>query len=90
MFKFLKKAFRDMRESARAQHEVDKANLKAHKAEARATWEEAKMSPTGCAEKMQEERDEHLHIHREETKRFRSNRRNKGKNTVRFIGLLKQ
>ena len=58
MFKFLKKAFRDMRESARAQHEVDKANFRAHKAEARATWEEAKMSPTGRAEKMQEERDE--------------------------------
>ena len=53
----LGKAFRDMKESAKAQHEVDKANLAAQKAEARATWEEAKMSPAQRQAKMQEERD---------------------------------
>lgn len=37
---FLKKAFRDMAESARAQHEVDKANLQAVKAESKANFEE--------------------------------------------------
>ena len=39
---FLKKAFNDMKESAKAQHEVDKANFAAVKAESKAQWEEAK------------------------------------------------
>ena len=39
---FFKKAFGDMKRSAKAQHEVDKANLAAAKAESRAQWEEAK------------------------------------------------
>ena len=43
---FFKKAFSDMKESAKAQHEVDKANFAAAKAEAKANWEEAKMSPS--------------------------------------------
>ncbi len=34
MFNYLKKAFQDMVESARAQHEVDKANFEAAKTEA--------------------------------------------------------
>ena len=37
---FFKKAFKDMMESAKAQHEVDKANLEAAKAEAKANFEE--------------------------------------------------
>jgi len=37
---FLKKAFREMGESAKAQHQVDKANLAAAKAEAKANFEE--------------------------------------------------
>jgi len=37
---FLKKAFREMGESAKAQHEVDKANFAAAKAEAKANFEE--------------------------------------------------
>ena len=37
---FFKKAFRDMKESAKAQHEVDKANFAAAKAEAKANFEE--------------------------------------------------
>ena len=36
----LKKVFKDMGESARAQHEVDKANFAAAKAEAKANFEE--------------------------------------------------
>ena len=39
---FFKKAFADMKESTKAQHEVDKANFAAAKAESRAQWEEAK------------------------------------------------
>ena len=54
---FFKKAFRDMKESTKAQHEVDKANFAATKAEAKANWEEAKMSPSQRQAKMQEERD---------------------------------
>ena len=37
---FFKKAFREMGESAKAQHEVDKANFAAVKAEAKANFEE--------------------------------------------------
>ena len=40
MANFLKKAFRDMKESAKAQHEVDKAEFQAAKAEAKANFEE--------------------------------------------------
>lgn len=42
MGEFFKNAFRDMAESARAQHEVDKANFAAVKAESKANFEEAK------------------------------------------------
>lgn len=38
MADFFKKAFHDMKESAKAQHEVDKANFAAVKAESKATW----------------------------------------------------
>ena len=54
---FFKKAFSDMKESTKAQHEVDKANWNAAKAEAKANWEEAKMSPLQRQAKMQAERD---------------------------------
>ncbi len=57
MAEFLKKAFQDMKESAKAQHEVDKANFAAVKAESKAQWEEAKMSPKARQAKMQAERD---------------------------------
>ena len=42
MGNFFRHAFADMKESAKAQHEVDKANFAAVKAESRANWEEAK------------------------------------------------
>ena len=37
---FFKKAFSDMKESAKAQHKVDKANFEAVKAESKANFEE--------------------------------------------------
>lgn len=40
MANFFKKAFQDMKESAKAQHEVDKANFEAAKAESKANFEE--------------------------------------------------
>lgn len=40
LFAFLQGAFRDMGENAKAQHEVDKANFEAVKAESRANFEE--------------------------------------------------
>lgn len=52
--------FKDMLESAKAQHEVDKANLEAAKAEAKAVWEEAKMSPKGRQALEQQKRDEQI------------------------------
>ena len=77
---FFKKAFADMKESAKAQHEVDKANFEAAKAEAKAnfeenkfhntfakakadakkSWDDARMSPAERAEKMQAEREEQI------------------------------
>ena len=39
---FFKKAFNDMKETAKAQHEVDKANFEAVKAESKANFEAAK------------------------------------------------
>ena len=42
MGNFLKKAFQDMAESARAQHEVDKANFAAAKAESWRSWKDQK------------------------------------------------
>ena len=54
---FFKKALCDMKASTKAQHEVDKANFAAAKAEAKANWEEAKMSPSQRQAKMQEERE---------------------------------
>ncbi|MDD6876720.1 MAG: hypothetical protein PUD44_02910 [Clostridiaceae bacterium] len=62
MANFFKKAFQDMKESAQAQHEVDKANMAAAKAESRAQWEEAKAmgSPERRKAVMQAERDEQI------------------------------
>lgn len=58
----LGKAFKSMKASAKAQHEVDKANFAAAKAEAKANWEEAKsMGKTEKREAMlQAERDEQI------------------------------
>ena len=54
---FFKKAFSDMKKNTKAQHEVDKAEFEAVKAESKANWEEAKMSPSQRQAKMQDERD---------------------------------
>lgn len=56
MFNFLKKAFGDMKESAKEQHKADKANFAAAKAESKAQWEEAKaMSKPETMKKIQQE-----------------------------------
>ena len=56
------KAFKSMKESAKAQHEVDKANYAAAKAESKAQWEEAKAmgDPAKREEQMQAKRDEQI------------------------------
>lgn len=64
---FFKRAFCDMKESTKAQHEVDKANFAAAKAEARANREEAKMPPAGHQALMQEKRDEQIAAAKERT-----------------------
>ena len=46
MGEFFKKAFADMKASAKAQHEVDKANFEAAKAEAKANFEENRFRNT--------------------------------------------
>jgi len=56
MFNFLRRAFSDMKQSAKAQHEVDRANFAAVKAESKAQWEEAKaMGKPETMKKIQKE-----------------------------------
>ena len=59
---FFKNAFADMKANAHAQHEVDKANMAATKAESRAQWEEAKAmgDPARRNAVMQEQRDKQI------------------------------
>lgn len=53
---FFKKAFSDMKEDAKAQHEVDKANFAAAKAESKAQFAEAKaMSKTETRKALMQE-----------------------------------
>lgn len=60
---YFKKAFQDMKEGAKAQHQVDKANFAAAKAESKARWEEAKAmsNPERQKAKIQAERENKLH-----------------------------
>lgn len=67
MGNFFKKAFADMAQSAKAQHEVDKAQFEAVKAESKAQWEEAKMTPAGRQALMQDERDKQIAEAKERT-----------------------
>ncbi|MBQ8496833.1 MAG: hypothetical protein IJ489_05175 [Clostridia bacterium] len=59
---FFKNAFSDMKADAKAQHEVDKANMAAVKAESKAQWEEAKAmgKPETHKAMMQKQRDEQI------------------------------
>ena len=61
---FFKNAFADMKANAKAQHEVDKANMAATKAESRAQWEEAKAmgKPEPRKKVMQAQRDEQIAV----------------------------
>ena len=53
MGEFFKKAFRDMKESAKAQHEVDKAEFQQVKAESKANFEENRFHNTYARAKEQ-------------------------------------
>jgi hypothetical protein len=57
---FFKKAFADMKEDAKAQHKLDKANFNATKAEAKAQWEAAKRTPEELRTARQLEREEQI------------------------------
>lgn len=59
---FFKKAFGDMKHSAKAQHEVDKANFDAARKESKANFEEARaMGRADTREAMmQKQRDEQI------------------------------
>lgn len=62
MKEFFKNAFNDLKKNAKAQHEVDKSNFEAAKAESKANWEEAKAMgrPETHKKMMQEERDRQI------------------------------
>ncbi len=59
---FFKKAMEDMRQDAKAQHEVDRANFAAAKAESSAQWEEAKAlgRPNTCKQAMKRQQAQQL------------------------------
>ena len=57
---FFKNAFADMKQSAKDQHEVDKANFNAAKAEAKAQWEETKRTPKQQQEAMRQKQAEQI------------------------------
>lgn len=57
---FFKNAFADIKQSAKDQHEVDKAKLAAVKAEAKAQWEEAKYTPKQQQEAMRQKQAEQI------------------------------
>jgi len=57
---FFKNAFADIKQSAKDQHEVDKANLAAVKAESKAQWEEAKRTPKQQQEAMRQKQAEQI------------------------------
>lgn len=56
----MRNPFKDMAENAKAQHEVDKANFEAVKAQSRANWEEAKLLNRERQALANEEREEEL------------------------------
>lgn len=62
MTEFFKNAFKDMMESAKAQHEIDKANFAAARAESRAQFAEVKAAsrPETRKAALQEERQQQL------------------------------
>jgi ABC-type transporter MlaC component len=55
---FFKKAFSDMKEEAKAQHELDKANFEAVKAESKANFEAAKRTPDEMRAERQKAREQ--------------------------------
>ena len=57
---FFAGAFDDMKKSAQAQHEVDKANFEAVKTESKANFEEAKCDPKAQEAKRQLERNDQI------------------------------
>lgn len=69
--KFFKDAFEDMKQDAKAQHEVDKANFQAVKAQSRANLEKVKVcgSVSKHKEIKQAQRDEQLKIAQEKINR---------------------
>ena len=54
---FFKQAFRDMKESAKRQREIDKANFKAQKMETKAFYEEQKANRNPEVRKMVQEQE---------------------------------
>ena len=57
---FFKKAFSDMKEEAKAQHELDKANFEAVKAESKANFEAAKRTPDEMRAERQKAREKQI------------------------------
>jgi hypothetical protein len=54
---FFKRAFNDMKENTRRQREIDRANFKAHKLEAKASFQEQKAQNSRDTRKAIEEKE---------------------------------
>ena len=81
---YFKKAFADIKQSAKDQHEVDKANLAAVKAEAKAQWEEAKRTPKQQQEAMRLKQAEQIAAAK--AREAKANERIAGTAELRFRG----
>ena len=78
IIRFFKKAFNDMKKSAKEQHEVDKANFNAAKAEARANFEANRGSNTFAKAKLDAKKNwEDAHVSIIERQRKMSEERQK-------------
>ena len=84
---FFKKAFADIKQSAKDQHEVDKANWDAVKAEAKAQWEEAKRTPKQQQEAMRQKQAEQIAAAK--AREVEANERIAGAAELRFRGRRK-
>ena len=81
---FFKNAFADIKQSAKDQHAVDKANLAAVKAEAKAQWEEAKRTPKQQQEAMRQKQAEQIAAAK--AREAEANERIAGAAELRFSG----
>jgi hypothetical protein len=80
---FFKRAFNDMKESTRRQREIDRANFKAHKLEAKASFQEHKAQNSRDTRKAIEEKEYEKQMQEAKARQEAAEKRIKEANRVR-------